>query len=171
MQGLEVWSSQVLRRQMRRDFVSPTLSKPQSLGLFPTSVYCDTFISKFLPYARILKMGFPTVSHSSVYINYQWDAYVPVRVAPSWLAALYFCCIRGIRASPWNVACAPICTTQWHSLRPHCLTKAVQEFGSSSLLFWAPSVPPLPFPSLREWALDWGWGWGASPLVFFLETF
>lgn len=54
---------------MRRDFVSPTLSKPQSLGLFPTFAYCDTFISKFLPSARILKMGFPmslTHLHTSI---------------------------------------------------------------------------------------------------------
>lgn len=58
--GLEVWSPYALRRKMRQDLVSRTLGKPQSLGLFPTPMDCDTFIPKFLPFAKIRKRKIPT---------------------------------------------------------------------------------------------------------------
>lgn len=150
---------------MRQDLFSLTLSKPQSLELFSTSADCGPFISKFLPCAKILKRGFPHGPWSSVYIGDQWDGRCPCPCSPFMSAALYFCLKHGIWAFPWKAAGDPICTTQLHSLRPHCFTKVGQEFGSSFLLIQVPSA------SFSSHSPAWGWGWGASPLCLFKRLF
>lgn len=79
-----MWSFYVHRKKMRQDFVSLTLSQPQSLGLFPTSADRDTFISKFIPCAKILKRDSFNMTLDHLYTSVISEiAIVSVRVASS----------------------------------------------------------------------------------------